>query len=297
MRAIDVSVCVIAYNQEDTIRETLDSILQQKANIQFEVIIGNDCSTDRTKDICEEYVRKYPSQVRLFNQPVNLGLMRNYDFVTLQVRGKYFGVCAGDDFWHNDRKIQLQYDYMQAHPKCGLVHSGCNILDVRTNVTKECIAETSQSYTFRENLFENRVYALTSFYRTDIFRSFVSINKYIELGFTIEDYPSLLDISFISEIGYIPESLATYRYIEDTISRPKDVSKHIDHTKNVFLIKNFYLNKANADFKFRFSVLFQEDVIFLRYFFKRQLFRDRIKFLREINWLHVLLYYIIKFRK
>ena len=51
-----ISVAVITYNQQNTIRQTLDSIIAQKGDFDLEIVIGEDCSTDATHAICEEYL-------------------------------------------------------------------------------------------------------------------------------------------------------------------------------------------------------------------------------------------------
>lgn len=106
-----VSCCVFTYNQEKYIRECLDSIVSQKADFEYEVLVCEDCSTDGTLAICREFQARYPEKVRIIHANRNyyrgaLNFRRGYELA----RGEYIAICEGDDYWCNDRKIQLQYD-------------------------------------------------------------------------------------------------------------------------------------------------------------------------------------------
>ncbi len=83
-----VSVVVITYNQEEYIARALDSILMQKCSIPFEIIIGEDCSTDRTGEICARYAEQYPDKITLFRNSPNKGLLNNYFDCILACKGK-----------------------------------------------------------------------------------------------------------------------------------------------------------------------------------------------------------------
>ena len=93
-----ISVIVVTYNQENTIARTLDSILKQKDVQDLEIIIGEDHSSDNTRQICEMYALKYPSIIRLFSNSENKGIVRNYFDCLKECRGNYIADCAGDDF-------------------------------------------------------------------------------------------------------------------------------------------------------------------------------------------------------
>lgn len=113
---IKVSVLMLAYNQEAYIDEAIRSVLLQQTDFPFELVIGNDASTDRTGNICEAWQKKYPGQVVLFNRERNLGLQQNFLQTYAHCRGKYVAICEGDDFWTSRHKLQRQADFLDAHP-------------------------------------------------------------------------------------------------------------------------------------------------------------------------------------
>ena len=103
-----ISIVVLTYNQEATIGRTLDAILMQRCHLPFEIVIGEDSSTDHTRAICQEYAQKHPDTIRLFCNTQNKGIVNNYFDCLLQCRGKYIADCAGDDFWTDTEKLEKE---------------------------------------------------------------------------------------------------------------------------------------------------------------------------------------------
>lgn len=115
-----VSVLCATYNHEEYLRQTLDSFLNQKTDFPFEVLVNDDASTDSTGDIIREYAARYPEIIRPFYQKENLYSRRInlYDVVFFPAcRGEYIAVCEGDDYWNDPEKLQLQVDWLDAHPE------------------------------------------------------------------------------------------------------------------------------------------------------------------------------------
>ena len=70
---------MLAYNQEQYIEQSIDGILMQKTNFNYELVIGEDSSTDNTRQICEDYQKKYPTKIKLLpSLNKNIGLIKNY---------------------------------------------------------------------------------------------------------------------------------------------------------------------------------------------------------------------------
>lgn len=113
-----VSVCVITYNHAPYIRECLDSILMQETDFPFEIIIGEDNSTDGTRDICKEYADKHQDKIRLFlrrpDQKIKVNGKKTFHFNFIEVLnaaiGDYIAFCEGDDYWLVKDKLQDQYN-------------------------------------------------------------------------------------------------------------------------------------------------------------------------------------------
>ncbi|MBQ0142673.1 MAG: glycosyltransferase [Prevotellaceae bacterium] len=109
---------MLTYNHEKFIAKAIDHVLSQNVDFTYELIIGEDCSTDRTREICIDYQKKYPQLIKLILHPVNQGLIKNYVSLMQSAVGKYIAVCAGDDYWCDDLKLQKQVNLMEVHPEC-----------------------------------------------------------------------------------------------------------------------------------------------------------------------------------
>jgi len=112
-----VSVLMITYNHEKYIAQAIESVLMQKTDFPYDLIIGEDCSTDGAREIVREYERKYPTIVRTFLPERNVGGHENFRQVFLSSRGRYLAVIEGDDYWTSPEKLQIQADALDAHPE------------------------------------------------------------------------------------------------------------------------------------------------------------------------------------
>lgn len=124
-----VSVCIPTFQHAAYIRQCLDSVLQQQTSFPFEIIIGEDDSTDGTREICLQYAAQHPDKIRLFLRKENEKIVIDgkktgrYNILQnlLEAKGKYIALLDGDDYWCDDYKLQKQVDFMEARPD----HSVC----------------------------------------------------------------------------------------------------------------------------------------------------------------------------
>lgn len=235
-----VSVIIPTYNQEDTIRQTLDSILNQKTDYEYEIIIGEDFGSDKTREICKQYVEQY-DYVFMPDRSQNLGIVANWLDCISYARGEYLMGCAGDDYWHNENKIQLQVDYMKEHLNCGVVHTDCDVLYHNKRLVKNVLKNKSlpQGMVYTE-LFHDKfnIVAPTTCIRKCFFDKHIPKEKYIELKFPVEDWPTWIILSHYSEINYLPVSTITYRKGHESLSNLQSYDKVINkYTKEKIMYK------------------------------------------------------------
>src|SRR5574344_1891550 len=124
MNKCDVSICMITYNQGKYIKNAIEGVLMQKTNFDFELIIGEDCSSDNTNSICVEYVEKYPDKIRLISYSENQGMIKNFIRVLEESKGRYIAFCEGDDYWIDPFKLQKQFDFLENNSSYGLIYTG-----------------------------------------------------------------------------------------------------------------------------------------------------------------------------
>ncbi|MDR0335646.1 MAG: glycosyltransferase [Planctomycetaceae bacterium] len=113
-----VSVCTTTYNAEPYIRQTIDGVLMQQTNFDFEYVIADDASQDRTADLIRDYAECYPEKIRFRRNEKNMGLNANFMKTMLECRGKYIALLDGDDYWTDPNKLQFQVDFMESHAEC-----------------------------------------------------------------------------------------------------------------------------------------------------------------------------------
>ena len=87
-----VSVFMLTFNQEYCIAHTIESVLMQKTDFKFKLVIGEDCSTDRTLEICKKYKQKFPEKIKLITSNQNDGLIQNFIRTLKQCKGKYIAI-------------------------------------------------------------------------------------------------------------------------------------------------------------------------------------------------------------
>ena len=239
-----VSVLIVTYNQEQWIRQTIESILAQKTTYPFEVIIGDDCSTDGTRAICESYASKYDN-IHLMSYPENQGLIGNWVACVKASSGKYIMNCAGDDYWHNPNKIQLQVDFMEKHSDCVISHTDYDKLLVKTN---KIIASYNQAKgitpptgSIQKDVLSGRerMAAVTICYRAEELKKYCPLDTYVSMKFPREDWPSILILAAYGDVEYIPVSTATYRVGQVSITNTIDYDK---------IRKRYQLDKQMTEF-------------------------------------------------
>lgn len=112
-----VSICCITYNHEQYIAQALEGFVTQKTNFKVEILIGEDCSTDATCAVIQEYIDRYPGLIRLLTGTRNIGAIQNQIRVMSAATGKYIAMCDGDDFWIDPYKLQKQVDFLEHYPE------------------------------------------------------------------------------------------------------------------------------------------------------------------------------------
>ena len=116
-REILVGISMICYNHGPFLRKCLDSVVAQKTNFRFQVVIGEDCSTDNSREILKEYEEKYPDIFLMIYNEKNMGVSLNSANVKKYLKGKYIVGCESDDFWTDEYRLQKQVDFLEAHPE------------------------------------------------------------------------------------------------------------------------------------------------------------------------------------
>lgn len=160
------SVCVVTYNHKDYIKQCLDGVLMQQTNFPYEIILGEDGSTDGTREICMEYAEKYPEIISLFLRSrkdviyINGKPTGRYNMIEClkEARGKYIALCEGDDYWTDPLKLQKQVDFLESNSDSSFV--SCGYYQLKSN--KLFPVEIKQKKVTIESVFNKNIFNTAS---------------------------------------------------------------------------------------------------------------------------------------
>lgn len=247
----DLSVLVITYNQQDTVRETLDSILAQEHEYSYEIVVCDDCSTDTTADILYDYQARYPDIVKVFVQKKNLGVIKNYYAAFGKTSGKILMQCAGDDYWLPG-KVALQMRIMQ-DAGIAMCYSSSLVLDRATGKLKK---ERYGRYLsgLGKLLQHNSIPAPSVCIRRDLVCAYVDDIQPESRDWLMEDYPLWLWLAGKYRFHFISEPTTVYRFSLSSISRSGDFSRIERFEQSVLSVQLFFserygLSIPDSDFQ------------------------------------------------
>lgn len=210
-----VSICCITYNHEKYIGQAIEGFLMQETNFEFEILIGEDCSTDRTRQILDDYLLKHPDKkIKIITSESNVGANNNAVRVFKAVRGKYIAICDGDDYWTDPLKLQKQVDFLEQNERyimCG--HYSKRITE-NNEIHYMNFNPKPLSYSFTDLVTENSTETSTL---TIIFRNTPEIRKMFTSDWFLKcnapDRFIKLYTTFVSGKGIyiLPETMSCYR--------------------------------------------------------------------------------------
>ncbi len=111
-----LSVCIVTYNHEALIRQCIESVLRQRVAFDYEIVVGEDCSTDRTRAILEDLASQHPDKLKVKCRPKNLGAELNFNQTISECAGEYIAFLEGDNNWTADDKLRMQVAFLDDHP-------------------------------------------------------------------------------------------------------------------------------------------------------------------------------------
>ncbi len=208
-----VSVSMITYNAEKFIGAAIEGVIGQQVDFRIELVVGDDCSTDHTRLICESYAAQYPDIIRVLPPGPNLGIAANTRRTMGSCRGKYIAVCDGDDIWTDPLKLQRQVDFLESHPGHGIVYtdvetiseSGALVDDEEQEIIRGMY---SSGYVFFKLLQANFINNSTAVFRREWIADHV---VYPDRSYQIPDHIRWLHISIRGKVQLLAYKSTQYR--------------------------------------------------------------------------------------
>lgn len=235
-----VSVIVATYNQAGTIGRALESIVGQQTSFPFEIIIGEDASTDHTREVCLEWANRYPEIIRLMPEAPNKGLTANYYDCLEAARGEYIADLAGDDRWTRSDKLQMQADFLDLHPEVTMVHTAWRPVDATTGQEGEPVIhqfpEVENGHSSVVRLLRHDrpqpIHLSTALYRReDAMRVYREYREFMR-GQMMEDLTLNCLLLEESCAGYLPIVTLDYTVGADSVCNPSEMVRKARFYRN-----------------------------------------------------------------
>lgn len=276
-----VSVVMITYGHEKFIKQAIESVLEQECNFEYELIIGNDASPDNTDIVLQEIILNNPKshKIKYYKHEKNIGFMENHIFVLKKAKGKYIAICEGDDYWINNKKLQIQFDFLEQNNDYNLVFHDCNMfLNEKNELKSNGIVNNieNREYT-RLEVFEKWIIPTGSvFFRSNAINEEL-YNIYRDKRALFGDTYTNLFISKSGKIYGINEKMSVYRIhtgglTSSYTNEVEKLKKFIIHWK--FIIECFGDSFFSTKIKKRFSEAYfnlarisylKKEIVFLKY--------------------------------
>ncbi len=206
-----VNVFILTYNQEQFIAQTIESVLMQKTNFVYQVVIGEDCSNDATRSICENYMQQFPEKIKLLPAlDNNIGLIANYMRTIKECNGKYIAICDGDDYWIDEYKLQKQVNFLESNPDFSIVYTKVRKLFPNGEFKESSMIPKKRTTDFEDLVFDNYIPSVTALFK-NIQDCQNQLPNWI-LKFPYGDWPTYLwTIKEGGKIYFLDEVTAVYR--------------------------------------------------------------------------------------
>ncbi len=272
---------LFTYNHKDTFRGAIESVLNQKTNFDFKIIVLDDASNDGTTDIVKEYANKYPERITAIINPVNMD-GKYIREVIRQIKTKYFAILETDDYWCDENKIQTQIDILENNPDCSMCAHNTLRNYVNQNKTENYLNSPTKIYTLPKKKLTNKYYiephTSSRVYRTS------SIN-FDELGnekLIIYDVTSVFYILTKGNLYYINKVMSVYNYTQkgkyssqtsykNRYSAAKgiyELNKTLNFKYN-YLLARFFATRLNLNFVTAFRIKNCKNTIVLDKIYKK----------------------------
>ncbi len=245
-----ISVCMLTYNHELYIKQAIQSVLNQKLSVNYEVIIVDDCSKDNTENEIHQFLKTISdnNNIKYIRHEKNVGMLNNLLFALNKCKGKYIAFCEGDDFWIDQDKLQVQFDILEKNTN----YSGCFHNTLECNEEKSiasflyCNFKTGREITFKDLSYSNLIPTCSVFFRKK------NIEK-LPIWFdklTMLDWPLNLINAEKGNFYYIPKVMGVHRHSFASTWSTQSQNRNIKLVTNAYdiLINGFSHNEKYVNY-------------------------------------------------
>lgn len=282
-----VSIIICSYNRQNLISQTIDSILRQNCDFKYEIIIGDDASSDNVRGILLKYKDNFPEKFTLVFHKKNIGLGANWASCVKLARGKYIAGCDNDDYWHNPDKLRIQVEFLEKNCEIGMVHTNYRTLNSKNcRISDKIIHNVNYKEDLIQTIFSGKFQCCNSsvIYRKFIIDKFINLDDYISYQFPLQDWNTWISIANFTKFFCLPISTTTICIDNESITRPRDYSeikKRLDKEKIMF---KYLCDKFPKDLKYNKTLYDRYTIKLLMSFaFKKKDYSTAKKYAKKLK--------------
>ncbi|WP_136514791.1 glycosyltransferase [Geomonas edaphica] len=206
---VKVSILMITYNHEKYLAQALDSVLEQEVAFDYEIVVGEDNSSDGTGRILAEYQKRFPEKIRIVTSASNVGMHRNFIRTYRACVGEYVALLEGDDYWTSPHKLKMQVDFLDGHPDYVTCFHAVDIYSEMVDrvIDRVRAAEGDKAFTLDDIVSENVVPTCSAVFRNGIIAEFP---EWL-CGLKMLDWPVHILNAHAGPLMYLDQPMAMYR--------------------------------------------------------------------------------------
>ena len=301
-KKIEVSVHIVVYNHEKYIEQCLESVVSQICEFEYEILIGDDASTDHSQRLINKIAQKYPSKnIRTFLRKTNVGPFQNHYQLFKETKGEFITICEGDDYWIDSQKLQKQYNALKQNPECIACHTWQKLatfdndknIFVEIDSPKEGNGYLKQPINDVSQIFRNKMRPKV---RTIMFRNIFKDHSFPSWYTDVKFGDEALNFTLgkFGKFYFIDEEMAVYRQTTTGMSSIfNNIQGYIQGTKDWIYEYDVAANYYNGKY--------DKDALIGITFFMKRLFNQRWFGLKEgskfLMWVIVFSKIRLKVRK
>lgn len=258
-----LSVLVPTFNHGKFIGQMLDGVLNQQTDFDYNIIIGDDASTDDNALIIDKYAQNYPNRINAFLHPKNLGPIEprelggknNVGFLFSQSQSEYIALCEGDDYWTDPLKLQKQVDFLDQNPAYVLCHHQMEVIYEDNSPSHPFNPDNQEDTSIINDLLADKAWFLGT--ASTVFRN-VFTNGMPDWWWKTAsgDLGIFIEVARYGKIKYLPETMGAYR-------KHRGGMTNIHTPQNRFFLQNRMEMFQNLDeyLSFQYSEIIKETVL------------------------------------
>ena len=244
MREVMLSVVMTTYNHERYIATAIESVLRQQTDFPIEIVVGEDCSTDRTLNILLDYQSQYPEAIRIVRSESNVGFRENYRRTIAAAHGRYIAMLDGDDYFTHRKKLQMQVELLEQNPDVGMCYGRSERVDESgaTTIYPEGECTTTLEAMLRRNPAEN----CTVVARKELVeRYYADIRPEEHPEWLTDDLPMWLWFAANSRCMAIDCPMSVHRVLNESVSHSPNYKRRMAFVDSLYDISLWYDRRYN----------------------------------------------------